>query len=548
MFGKNSHSNTDGFVIKRRTAPAAKIEQSRHLASDPLPEQILGSPQYRSINAGAGLQAEPKKSAHRVAAASVATAHRTDITKTLQSLPSVDLNDEPAKKKRFRLSKKTIKRFLIAVMIVVLLVGGYVGIKFLIASGRVFSGNLFSALINDGKELKKDQYGRVNILIFGTSEDDVDHDGADLTDSIMVASINPADNTGFLMSVPRDLWVKYGKACSSGYEGRINVLYQCGKDGGDSKSGAQLLEGVVEDNFGIDIKYHVNVNYSALRQAVDAVDGITVQIESDDPRGIYDPNFDWQCNHRCNLVKYPNGPANLNGERALALARARNAAGGYGLGGGNFDREQYQQKIIIALKDKATSAGVLANPVTVTKLLDSLGDNVRTNFDAGEIKTLIKLAQQVDAKQLKRLSLVDEKKPLVTTANISGQSVVRPVTGVYDFSDIRAMLRVHLSGDNSALEGATIDVLNGSGIPGQAQTKADELEEQGYNIATVGNAPGGTYGTMQLYDLSDGKKPATKAKLQKALGVSEVKSSDLLPAGAETESDFVIIIGTNGSH
>src|SRR5690606_34361933 len=127
--------------------------------------------------------------------------------------------------------------------------------------------------------------------------------------------------------------------------------------------------------------------------------------------------------------KWPNGPARLNGDQALALARARNAAGGYGLGGGNFDREQYQQKIILALKDKAASAGTLANPVAVSGILDALGDNVRTNFTAGEVKTLINLAGEIPTASIKRVSLVEPGKAVLTTGNVSGQSVVKPAAG-----------------------------------------------------------------------------------------------------------------------
>src|SRR5690606_36821939 len=109
---------------------------------------------------------------------------------------------------------------------------------------------------------------------------------------------------------------------------------------------------------------------------------------SDDPRGIYDPNFDWECNHQCNYVKYPNGPAHLDGKHAVLLARARDSTGmGYGLADGNFAREQYQQKILVALRDKAASVGTLANPAAVAQLIDSLGNNVRTNVSTGEVKT-----------------------------------------------------------------------------------------------------------------------------------------------------------------
>lgn len=539
----------DGFIVRRPRSGG-----DRRLGVDDLqvPDQFLEQ-KDGAQNAGqapAKLHRRPQGPMMASAAAAGAAApvlRRRDVDEALKSIED-EAGPAKGRPRRFRLSRKAVKRLVIAAGVVFLLVGGYVGFKALIAGGRVFDGNLFAALFSEGKPLKTDANGRVNILLFGTSEDSRDHEdaGADLADSIMIASIDPQAKNGFMMSVPRDLWVKYGKACASGYEGKINVAYQCGKgQQNDERQGAEFLQKTIGTHFGIDFQYYAHVNYTALVTMVDAVGGITVEIDSDDPRGILDRNFDWKCRYRCYYVKYPNGPVQLNGEKALALARARNAQGGYGLSGGNFDREQYQQKILVALKDKATSAGTLANPAAVSGILDSLGDNVRTNFDAGEIKTLITLGQELQSNNLKRLSLVDKEDPLVTTGNYGGQSIVRPVAGVYDFSEIKNFIRKQMSGDAAALEDATVDVLNGSGVAGAAQSKADELEAKGYTVGSISNAPNGNYGTFKLYDMTKGKLPRTKAKLEKDLGVTAV-SGDTLPAGVVTEADFVIIIGSNG--
>ncbi|PLS80668.1 hypothetical protein CYG49_04365 [Candidatus Saccharibacteria bacterium] len=536
MFDKSSHSNVDGFVVRRRAN-----QSGRRLGVDGLsvPDQFLHQPNQPAAQQHAS-SAQPFVSSRP---------HKNNLDEVLQQLPGNLHGDEPHqdKKRKLRISRRAVKRTIIVLALVLLVVGGYLGVKFLINSGRVFNGNIFSALVNSGKPLKTDEYGRANILLFGTSEDDEDHEGADLADSIMIASINPQTKEGFLMSIPRDLWVSYGESCSTGYEGKINATYLCGKEGGDEKSGARLLQSVVEKNFGLDVQYYAHVNYTALREAVNAVGGITVNIESDDPRGILDRNFDWRCNYDCHYVKWPNGPANMNGEQALALARARNAAGGYGLSGGNFDREENQQKIILALREKATSAGVLANPVAVSGLLDSLGNNVRTNFEAGEIKTLVDVAQKVDNTKLKRLSLIDEKDPLMTTGNVEGQSIVRPVAGVYDFSDIQSYLKKQLSGAVMTEEEATVDVFNGSGVPGAAKVRADKLKAEGYTVGVVGNAARGDYGTFKIYDLSGGTKPNTKTKLEKSLGVS-AQNGDSLPTNVSSTADFVIIIGSNGAN
>jgi LCP family protein required for cell wall assembly len=461
-----------------------------------------------------------------------------------ESLNALD-QEQPAKKSRFpRLTKK---RVVTALIVLAVLFVGYFGVKLVLTSGKLFSGNIFD-LLGSGVALKTDQYGRSNILVFGTSEDSAAHRnaGANLTDSIMIISVDQEAKNAVMISVPRDLWVKYGESCVSGYEGRINVVYECGADNATEQAGAEKLMGVVGDNFGLDIQYYAHVNYSVVRDTVNAVGGVTVEIDSDDPRGVLDRNFDWMCNYRCHYVKWPNGPANLNGDQALALARARNAQGGYGLGGGNFDREQYQQKIIVALKDKAASAGTLANPVAVSGILDALGENVRTNFSAGEIKTLISLAGDIPSASIKRVSLVEEGKAVLTTGNVSGQSVVRPVEGLYDFSEVRKFIRSKLTVSATNGEEASIEVLNGSYYAGLAGKKAAELEAAGFTDVSTGDTPSdSTYGNYVWYDLSGGKKPQALSKLKSILGTSPIGTT--LPGGVQSEADFVIIVG-NGAN
>lgn len=457
------------------------------------------------------------------------------------------LDNEAPKKPRRRFLGITRKRIVMFVLLVALLFGLYFGIKVFMTSSKLFSGNIFD-LLGQGATLKTDEYGRSNILVFGTSEDDPSHEdaGANLTDSIMIISIDQKTKNAVMISVPRDLWVKYGESCLSGYEGKINVVYECGLDGGGEPDGAKKLMNVVGENFGLDIHYYAHVNYTVVRDTVNAVGGVTVEIDSDDPRGILDRNFDWACNFRCHYVKWPNGPAHMNGDQALALARARNAAGGYGLGGGNFDREQYQQKIIMALKDKAASAGTLANPVAVSGILDALGDNVRTNFSAGEVKTLISLAGEIPSASIKRVSLVDPGKAVLTTGNVSGQSVVRPIAGVYDFEQVQRFVRQKLTISSTSSEEPSIEVLNGSDYGGFAGKKAAELTAAGFSDVSTGDTEtDNAYGEYVWYDLSGGKKPQALAKLRSILGSNP--SGTVLPGGVQSDADFVIIVG-NGAY
>ena len=95
----------------------------------------------------------------------------------------------------------------LSVILVLIIVAMTLMYMLLSHSTAVFKGNPMDILISS--ELKKDENGQTNFLIFGTSEDAKGHGGQELTDSILVASINQEHKTAKVFSVPRDLWVNY---------------------------------------------------------------------------------------------------------------------------------------------------------------------------------------------------------------------------------------------------------------------------------------------------------------------------------------------------
>lgn len=480
---------------------------------------------------------------------------RSELEDSLRSIDDDHAADQPpAKKKRFgrkpkgeRRSptrKQILRRGIVVIVLAVLGVGGFMFAKGILASNAMFKGDIFGLV--QQKALVQDANGRTNILVFGTSEDDEggDHPGAYLTDSIMLLSVDQNKKDAYMVGIPRDLWVKYGEACQSGYEGKINALYQCySDDGKNDEVGSKALMSKISEATGLEIQYFAHVNYSVVRDAVDAVGGVDVKIESSDPRGIYDPNFDWKCNHKCHMVDYKNGQnVHLDGEHALALARARNAEGGYGLPGGNFDRERNQQKILMALRVKALSAGTLANPVAVTQLIDAMGNNLRTNFQTSEIRTLMSLGSDMKPEAIHSISLDKDGELAVTTGNASGQSIVRAVSGLYDYSSIIKYIKKQINAEPFMLEDAKITVLNGSGVVGQARVAGDKLVDMGFTVNTVANAPAGSYAAREVYARDATSYAATRQKLQTLYG-GTVKVGFEKFSNITADTDFVVVVG-----
>lgn len=481
-----------------------------------------------------------------------------------ESLKNIDTTlDEPGKKgkkgrkKRGPISKKRriIKWSIIAIIVIILGIGGWIIYRGMMATGNIFQGNIFDIIQN--KPLKQDANGRSNILIVGTSQDDPGHEAGYLTDSIMVVSIDQNNKNAYMVSIPRDLEVEYGQACLPGYAGKINVYYSCvGGGAGSVDADRKALDktgNFIGDILGLDIQYGVNVNYTVMRELVKAVDGITVTIESRDPRGQMDSNFDWKCGvgdykvsysevlKRCppsgHYIDYPNGPVKLDAEHALYLAQARgDKAPTYGFEQSNFDREKNQQKIVKAIREKAMSAGVLADPSKVTAVIDALGNNFRTTFEAAEVRTLISLAQDIKDQDIQSISLIDGDNPVM---NGSAQ----PSAGLYQYNAIRALIKKKLSSNPVVREEAKIVVMNGSGTVGVAQTEADKLTAQGFTISSVENAPNTKYKDVTVYQIGSGKT-ATKEKLESMYGITVLTTK--APAVA-SGTNFVVIIGKDSS-
>jgi LCP family protein required for cell wall assembly len=447
-------------------------------------------------------------------------------------------------KKPKSIVKRIIKWFILLIVLSGLGYAVFLGYRFIIAGGNVFQGSIFNLIKND--PLKQDVNGRSNFLILGTSEDDPDHEGAVLTDSMMIVSIDQTKKDAYMFSIPRDLYVKFGMACNAGYQGKINEYFNCSNSGDTAEAEQDRLaqtQALIGDIFGLDIQYGVHINQTVIKQVVDAVDGIDVDIQgSNGDDGVLDRNFDWRCNYECYYVQYDNGIHHLDGEHALYLSMARgHSAPTYGLSRSNFDREINQQKILMAFKEKAMSSGMITNLGAISKIITALGENLRTNIKTEEIRTIAQLAGDIKSTDFHTISLVSEGESVMTTGMYGEASVVMPVAGIFEYDQIREFVKNNLVYGQIFVESAPIVVLNGSGQVGLGQNEADKLTDNGFNVVLVGNAPDGEYlEKVEIYQIGDGNTVTAKA-LSDKFGVT-IKTSKP-PTTVNGNVKFVIIFG-----
>lgn len=452
---------------------------------------------------------------------------------------------QPTTKKR---NWRTLtKRGALVVLALFVLSGGWLGWKVYRNTAKVFGNNNPLHVLSAFKPvpLKGEDKGRVTLLLAGNSADRSDGGGGALTDSIMLVSINTKTHDAFMLSIPRDLWVSIPGIGGSKINAANTVTDFA--ENGYPKGGMGMLEKVVSEATGLPINYYALVNYTAFRDAVNNVGGIDVNIDSEDPRGIYDPSFR---EHEGGPLKLPNGVNHLNGQTALNLARARGdpfngVSGAYGFPQSDFDRTNHQRQMMFALKDKVLSKNVLSNPNKMGNLMDSIGNNVSTDFELNELVSLYHMMKHVKSTNIQSLSLnnADGKNLLMNYRAASGQSALAPAAGVDDFSAIQAFVSKVVNTSPVSKEAASAVVLNGGDIAGLAKAKGDELAKKGLIIGTVGDAPK-QYSTTTIIDNSKNSKPATK-KFLKETYKGATFTSDTALTQQYPDAQFIVILGGN---
>jgi polyisoprenyl-teichoic acid--peptidoglycan teichoic acid transferase len=445
--------------------------------------------------------------------------------------------------------RKIALKSLIILFVAGLLTGGFLFGKGYLKVRGIFRGGGNAPALGqnvDPAKLNGEGDGRVNIMLLGRGGEG--HDGADLTDTILVASIDPVNKNASILSIPRDLWVKNPNGGTS----KINAVYAnaknsvlAGRKTADiqqraDQAGLAATESVIESTMGIPIHYYVMIDFAGFVKAINTVGGVDLYIPPGSTSLVVHETLWDELTRKNYTLDVKAGNNHFDGQRALMYTRSR-----YTSTRGDFDRSERQRKVIIALKDKVLSLGTFGNPIKINQLLSDFGDHMEANLSTAEVLRVYEIAKTIDSSKIGSVGLADPPNNFVTTDNVNGQSIVRPRAGLFDYSEIQNYVRNTLKDGFIQNENASIAVYNGSGVNGLASTKANDLKSYGYNITTVANAPGAQDKTM-LVDLTNGSKKYTKHYLEKRLNVTAVSS---VSAGitAPQGTDFVIILGKNES-
>lgn len=196
----------------------------------------------------------------------------------------------------------------------------------------------------------------ISILLLGTDTGDLGRDDTGRTDTLIIATVNPATQRTTLTSIPRDTLLKI-PGCSDSYD-KINAAYSVGGVPMAIKSVQKLLD--------VPIDYYVLINMGGLRQIVDAIGGITIT-----------PTLTFQYED-ANVVE--GQKTELDGKAALSYARMRHDDPLQ-----DYGRQKRQRQVIQALAKKALT---FSNVSKFDDILDAVKDNMKTDLSYDDMWAL----------------------------------------------------------------------------------------------------------------------------------------------------------------
>ena len=377
-----------------------------------------------------------------------------------------------------------------------------------------------------------DGASRVNMLVMGLDYNDWrEGEGPPRTDTMILFTIDPVAMTAGMISIPRDLWVSIP---GYGYY-KINQAYQLGEANKLPGGGPELAMKTVEHLLGVPIQYYAQIDFDAFVRFIDEIGGVMIKVPGRVKIDIYDDDR--------GAIILKKGTEIFPGEYALAYARARSTEGG------DFDRAQRQQQVIMGVRNQILRYDMI--PTLIQKapvLYNELSSGINTNLSVDEAFQLAWLASQIE--------IEDIEKGIIGTEHVNfgkspdGLDVLKPLPDkirllrddVFGITDEFTSPVKESGNDSEELmveEGAQLSLLNGTLVPGLAGVTGDYLTGLGANVAFVGDAESKPQPYTAVYDYTG--NPYTVQYFVELMNISEFRI--FFRYEPTSEIDVTIILG-----
>ncbi len=370
---------------------------------------------------------------------------------------------------------------------------------------------------------------RINVLLLGLDRrPDEPPDAPIRTDTIAILSIDPYSDTAGVLSIPRDTWVEIPDGRGGFTEERINAAYTLAQTGVvfHREGPAGLVKETIAHNFGIPIDHYVVLDFVDFIRAIDTLGGIDVDV----PKYVYDPAYQECYTCPVTAVAFRPGLQHMDGHMALAYARIR-------FGSNDFERIERQQQVMRAAFRKAMDLGLLMDPGRLRSLYSQFQSSVDTDISLPRALGLALKVRQIPEERIKTMSLAPAMRDYITP---EGWSVL-----IWDQEDVQRVVRRFFLDGRLEQESPTIEVRNGTDVPGLATQVATFLVDQGLPEEWISIAPEPAPGHSYTRIYSVRGKEYSARKLAEWLGLSPLQVVTDPTLTSPSEADIVIVAATD---
>ena len=470
-----------------------------------------------------------------------------------------NLNNNKNKKNKKKNKKKKSKILnKILLILVIILIALAVGIAYKTKQNGGGMQGLLSTLVGHNEETLKN-LEPIQVLLMGVSTDN----GGRLTDTIIIGTYDPKNQSASLLSIPRDTFVGKNPQTGTGSD-KINALYQ--------KSPEKTREKVNELT-GLNIKYYMVIDNQALIKLVDVIGGVEFDVPYVPGGMVYDdPSQDLHINLKSGLQV-------LNGDQAEQLLRYRHGnldkkTGKYlgtypeEYGGNDYGRMRTQREFMIETVKQTIQA---KNILKIKDIIDIAYEYIETNLSIATIKDYVPYAININIDEIRSEVLPGGSYGPTTTPSYplwffiaDKEKTAKLIEDLYGADDETTegdttqvdgnTTTVKDASQNNTTTGATsnettsteiskkeaskvkIELVNGTGSENTLAKVKKALENKGYNVTGTRNTTS-TSKTI-IINKTDVDEAFTN-NIKELLGVGNISTNIV----SSSEVDITIIIG-----
>lgn len=352
---------------------------------------------------------------------------------------------------------------------------------------------------------------RLNVLLLG-----IDRRGesstTENTDTVIVLSLDPVNDTAAMLSIPRDTYVTIpGQG-----QDKINAAYSYG----GAQRGPDLARRTVEGLLGIPIHTFALIDFDAFTKIVDSFGGVLVDVK----RPLRDeeyPTADFGI-ERLQLLA---GPQLLDGYDALRYARSRHDSN-------DFSRARRQQDVLAGLRARLAQGGLGRVPLVI----DRVGSAVQTSFDPANILPLARAGVAIDSSAIESEVMLPCGAPEAEHCELKEESSAAGYYLIPDKAKVADLVARLFYDPRVRQEAARVEV-RGTGIRASAAAAvADRLSARSFTIARV--STGAT--ARSAIVLRNSAKRATADALARQLGLPVTSDG-----AGDADADVVVLLGAD---